>query len=167
LLVVPQAFYRRNLPHLQRDCKPHFLTFCTHQRWTLPDWARTIVMDASLRANQWTIDLQTLVVMPDHVHMIFTPLVDLERAEIFSLARITKAIKGTAAHLINRQLGRPGRVWQEESFDRVLRVSEKLDEKIAYILDNPVREGLASSPNEYRCLWVEPRPEPSFARLGR
>jgi REP element-mobilizing transposase RayT len=40
-------------------------------------------MDASLRANQWTIDLQTLVVMPDHVHMIFTPLVDLERAEIF------------------------------------------------------------------------------------
>ena len=96
-------------------------------------------MDASLRANQWTIDLQTLVVMPDHVHMIFTPLVDLERAEIFSLARITNAIKGTSAHLINRQLGRPGRVWQEESFDRVLRVSEKLDEKIAYILDNPVR----------------------------
>jgi REP element-mobilizing transposase RayT len=73
LRVVPQAFYRRNLPHLQRDCKPHFLTFCTYQRWTLPDWARTIVMDASLRANQWTIDLRAIVVMPDHVHMIFTP----------------------------------------------------------------------------------------------
>jgi len=54
---------------------------------------------------------------------------------VFSLARITKAIKGTSAHLINRELGRAGRVWQEESFDRVLRISEKLEEKIAYILD--------------------------------
>jgi hypothetical protein len=55
----------------------------------------------------------------------------------------------------------------EESFDRVLRVSEKLDEKIAYIFDNPVRKGLVSSPNKYRWLWVAPRPEPSFARPGR
>ena len=89
--------------------------------------------------------------MPDHVHMIFTPLVDLEKSE----------------HLINRQLGRTGQVWQEESFDRVLRVSEKLDEKMAYILDNPMRKGLVSSPEEYRWLWIAPRPEPSFARLGR
>ena len=98
-------------------------------------------MDASLRANQWTIDLQTLMVMPDHVHMIFTPLVDLERAEIFSLARITKAIKGTAAHLINRQLGRPGRVWQAESFDRVLWVSEKWMRRLL-IFSTPREEGI-------------------------
>ena len=51
-------------------------------------------MDASLRANQWTINLRAVVVMPDHVHMIFTPLVDIEKSEVFSLARITKAIKG-------------------------------------------------------------------------
>jgi putative transposase len=92
---------------------------------------------------------------------------DLEKSEVFSLARITKGIKGTSAHLINRQLGRPGPVWQTESFDRVLRVSEKLDEKIAYILDNPVRKGLVSSQEEYRWLWVTPTPVPSFARLGR
>jgi hypothetical protein len=69
--------------------------------------------------------------MPDHVHIIFIPLVDIQRSEVFSLARITKAIKGTSAHLINRRLGCTGRVWQEESFDRVLRVSEKLGEKVA------------------------------------
>jgi hypothetical protein len=99
--------------------------------------------------------------------MIFTPLVDVKSAEIFSLARITKGIKGTSAHLINRQFDRPGKVWLEESFDRVLRVSEKLDEKTAYILDNPVRQGLVQSPEEYRWLWVAPTTEPSFARLGR
>lgn len=124
-------------------------------------------MNACLRANTWTIDLRAVVIMPDHVHMIFTPLIDRERSEVFSLARITKGIKGTSAHLINRHLGRPGRVWQEESFDRVLRVSEKLDEKIAYILSNPVRKGLVNLPEQYRWLWVAPVPEPSFARLGR
>ena len=124
-------------------------------------------MGTSLRANQWTIDLRALLVMPDHVHMIFVPLIDVDRSEVFSLAQITKGIKGTSAHLINRRLGRPGRVWQEESFDRVLRVSEKLDEKIAYILDNPVRKGLAASSEEYRWLWVASVSEPSSARPGR
>ena len=95
--------------------------------------------------------------------MIFTPLPDLERAEVFWLAGITRALKGTSAHLINRQLGRLGRVWQEESFDRVLRVSEKLDEKIAYVLD----KGLVHSAEEYRWLWVAPALEASFARPGR
>jgi hypothetical protein len=33
-------FYRRNLPPMQRDDTPHFITFCTKLRRTLPDWAR-------------------------------------------------------------------------------------------------------------------------------
>ncbi len=168
---MPKVFYRRNLPHLQRDYKPHFLTFCTYQRWVLPDWARSIVLTACVRAHRWTIDLRAVVVMPDHVHMIFFPEVDHERSEMYSLARITKAIKGASAHQINRQLGRSGRIWQEESFDRVLRVSEKLDEKIEYVLNNPVRKGLVQSAEGYPWLVV---PElqhiselPSFARPGR
>jgi REP element-mobilizing transposase RayT len=164
---VPKAFYRRNLPHLQRDYKPHFLTFCTYKRWLLPGWARDIVMDTCMLANQWTVALHALVVMPDHIHMIFTPMIDTRRSEVFSLARITKAIEGSSAHLINRQLGSKGRVWQEESFDRVLRMSEKLDEKIAYILDNPVRKGLVDFPEQYRWLWVAADLQPSFARPGR
>jgi len=82
-----------------------------------------------MRANQWAVELNAVVVMPDHVHMVFVPKIDMQKLEMFSLARITKAIKGASAHLINRELGRAGRVWQEESFDRVLRISEKLDEK--------------------------------------
>jgi hypothetical protein len=52
-------------------------------------------------------------------------------------------------------------------FDRVLRVSEKLDEKIAHVLDNPVRKGSVHSAEAYRWLWVEPALEASFARPGR
>jgi REP element-mobilizing transposase RayT len=93
------------------------------------------------------------VVMPDHVHMIFTPLIDYDGMEIFSLARIMDAIKGSSAHKINKALGRKGRVWQPESFDHVLRSSENLDAKIQYLLDNPVRGGLACRWDEYPWLW--------------
>jgi len=72
--------------------------------------------------------------MPDHVHMVFTPLINMEKQEMRSLAEIMDALKGASAHMINRKLDRQGKVWQEESFDRVLRSPEKLDEKVAYIL---------------------------------
>jgi REP-associated tyrosine transposase len=151
---MPKAFYRLNLPHLQRDYKPHFLTFCTHQRWALPDWARTIVLNSCTHNDQIRFDLHAVVVMPDHVHMIFTPLIDQQHGEIFSLAKVTQPIKAVSAHEINRRLGRRGRIWQEESFDRVLRSSEQLDEKVAYILNNPARKGLATIPEHYPWLWL-------------
>ena len=77
-----------------------------------------------------------------------------ENQETRSLAEIMDALKGASAHMINRRLGRKGKVWQEESFDRVLRSSESLDEKIAYILNNPVRKGLVSRPEDYPWLWT-------------
>ena len=151
---MPGGFYRRNLPHLQRDYKRHFVTFCTYHRWILPECARDIVFSCCLHDHHIRYELHAAVVMPDHVHMVFTPLINMERQEMRSLAEITNAVKGASAHIINRKLGRKGKVWQEESFDRVLRSSEKLDEKVAYILNNPVRKGLVRSPEEYPWLWT-------------
>ena len=98
-------------------------------------------------------DLRIAVVMPDHVHMIFTPLVDRQAMEIYSLAEIMDAIKGASAHGVNKILGRKGRVWQTESFDHVLRSSENLDAKIIYLSENPVRAGLVEEWTEYPWLW--------------
>jgi REP element-mobilizing transposase RayT len=150
---MPQAFYRRQLPHLQVDDRQHFVTFCTDHRWVLPKPARSIVLKCCLHDNATKFDLRVAVVMPDHVHLIFTPLVDCERMEVCSLEEITDAIKGASAHKINRALGRKGRVWQPESFDHVLRSSESLDAKIQYLLENPVRQGLAKEWPNYPWLW--------------
>jgi len=155
MTVTQRGFYRRRLPHLQRDYKPHFVTFCTYQRWILPELARDIVMDCCLHDREVTMTLHVCVVMPDHVHLIFTPRVDQERGEIWSLGNIMDRVKGASSHKINNALGRRGRVWQTESFDRVLRSSESLDAKIAYVLANPVRAGLVSVPAEYRWVWSE------------
>ena len=106
---------------------------CTDHRWVLPELARKVVLDCCLHDDGTTMDLQIIVVMPDHVHLIFTPLVNEQRMEVCSLAEIMDAIKGASAHKINKILGRKGRVWQTESFDHVLRCSESLDQKIEYI----------------------------------
>lgn len=151
-----QAFYRRQLPHLQRDYKPHFITFCTQKRWHLPEAAREIVLNCCIHDHGTKISLHVVVVMPDHVHVIFTPKVNEERSEIWSLANIMDGIKGASAHLVNRELNRAGQVWQAESFDHVLRSSESLDAKIAYIVGNPVRSGLVTRSEDYRWLWRRP-----------
>jgi REP element-mobilizing transposase RayT len=114
---------------------------------------RSLVLECCLHDNGLKFDLRAAVVMPDHVHMIFTPLIDDEGMEVFSLAEIMNGIKGTSAHRINKALGRKGRVWQPESFDHVVRSSEGLDAKIRYVLENPVRRGLAGDWSEYRWLW--------------
>jgi REP element-mobilizing transposase RayT len=162
-------FYRRNLPHMQRDYTPHFITFCTKFRRILPDWARDIVLECCVHDHDRRYRLELAVVMPDHVHLILTPLVvgtsDQDgRAHpplhIVSLVEIMKAIKSASAHAINRQAGRHGTVWQKESFDRVVRSSESLDAKIAYILENPVRKALVDNWRQYRWIWQSPKKNP-------
>src|SRR5581483_10720425 len=102
---MPKAFYRRQLPHLQRDYKPYFLTFCTDHRWVLPAQVRSIALDCCLHEEGTKLDLQAAVIMPDHVHIIFTPLVNPNAPGVCSLAEIMNAIKGASAHKINQALG--------------------------------------------------------------
>ena len=149
-------FYRRNLPHLQRDFKPHFITFVTRYRATLPGWARDLVLSSCRHDHRKKYELYVAVVMPDHVHMILTPLVDRQRRQIFSLIQIMQGIKGSSARAINQKMGHHRPVWQEESFDHVLRSSEGLDAKVEYVLQNPVRRGLVGNWQEYRWAWQRP-----------
>jgi REP element-mobilizing transposase RayT len=99
-----------------------------------------------------------VVVMPDHVHLALTPLVDETRQEQWTLAALMQGIKGASSHAINKALNRRGKVWQIESFDHILRSSEDLNSKLIYIFENPVRAGLVKSPRDYPWLWT-PDPE--------
>ncbi len=125
-------------------------------------FSRPAMLPARQRGEKF--DLHAAVVMPDHVHLIFTPLVDTKKMEVCSLAEIMDAIKGASAHKINKFLGRKGRVWQAESFDHVLRSSENVDAKVAYLLENPVRQGLAYSVGRLSLALEEAFCEP--LRLG-
>ncbi len=145
--------YRRTLPHYQKDNKAIFATFATHHRWRLPEAARDLVVDACLHIDGEKCTLHGFVVMPDHVHLVLTPLADDDGP--ISLPEIFQKVKSESAHRINRLLRRKGRVWQDESFDHVLRRDEGIDAKLEYIRLNPVRATLVQQPGEYKWMWFE------------
>ena len=147
------SFYRRDLPHYQRDYRPHFVTFTTDYRRKLPDWAREIVLQSCIHGHGKKYNLYAAVVMPDHVHLILTPLIDLRKKRICPLHGILGAMKSFSSRAIHQRTGERGKLWRDESFDHVLWSSESLDAKIAYILANPVRAGLVSVAEEYPWLW--------------
>lgn len=146
------SFYRRNLPHIQKAYSRHFITFVTKHRVVLPEWARTIVLNSCIHGHGVKYNLYIAVVMPDHVHLILTPLTDVKKQAIWPFHKIMRSIKSFSARQINAKLGTES-LWQDESFDHVLRSSESLDSKIAYILANPVRKGLVNLPEGYLWMW--------------
>jgi REP element-mobilizing transposase RayT len=129
--------YRRRLPHLQKADAALFVTFCTGGRMILPERARDLVLAHCLREAATSteagegarptraarIRLHAAVVMPDHVHLLLTPLRN-EQGWPFPLVDILQCVKGATAHRINKLLHRSGPLWEEESFDHVLRSDE-------------------------------------------
>jgi REP element-mobilizing transposase RayT len=89
------TFYRRNLPHLQRDGKRHSVTFVTNGRWILPEWARDIVLECIRHDDALRYNLDAAVVMPDHAHVVLTPGIDEQQQRVMPLFEIMKAIKGS------------------------------------------------------------------------
>jgi REP element-mobilizing transposase RayT len=146
--------YRRRLPHYQRDDRPLFVTFRTSTAYTLSPKARTLALQHCLHDQGKTIQIYAAVVMPNHVHLLFTALRDAN-GWTFALPEILRAIKGSSARSINKLTGRTGPVWQDESFDHVLRGDESLRETIEDICQNPVRKGLVQKSEDYRWLWFE------------
>ncbi|MBI3478722.1 MAG: transposase [Acidobacteria bacterium] len=147
--------YRRKLPHYQKFDRPLFVTFCKRTKDPLSPAARSLVLDHCLKGNGRTMHLHAAVIMPEHVHLLLTPMRNAEGWP-FPLKDILKLIKGPSARHINMLTGASGALWQDESFDHVLRSNESFKQKVEYIRQNPIRRGLAASPGEYPWLWVEP-----------
>ncbi|HET7184416.1 MAG TPA: hypothetical protein VFI82_07005 [Terriglobales bacterium] len=153
--VIPRRYeYRRDLPHLQSGDRSIFVSMTTYKRWLLPPAARSIVLEHIRREHNQRVFLYAAVVMPDHVHALFSPLVD-EPGECFGIGEIMNGMRGPAAHGINKLLRRSGPVWDRDFFDRLLRHAE-FGRYMDYLCLNPVRKGLVTTEEEYPWLWVEP-----------
>jgi REP element-mobilizing transposase RayT len=149
-----QPVYRRNLPHINSDEKPLYITFCSYKRWIFPESVRNLVLRHCLHDHEKKYWLHAVIVMPDHVHMILS-LYEDKTGCLFGMSEIMNGIKGASAHSINKALRRKGSVWQAESFDHILRSSESIVEKADYIWNNPVRKNLVKTPDEWPWFWAE------------
>jgi len=181
---------RGYLPHLYRDGASYFVTFCLadvadgkkaarSRRYSsdgpdeiaesfepalstgeclLGDSALAgVVETALLHFQRERYGVSAWCVMPNHVHVVVTPFVH------FTLGKILHSWKSFTAHMINKKLGRQGPVWQEESFDHVIRNVDEFRKFVTYTEMNPVVAGLADRPEQWSlssARWkVKPQPE--------
>ena len=176
---MPTSYYQRNLPHWHPEGRAIFLTWRLYgslprdfvrQMETLKEdpgkqfLVADLRLDAALTGPRWLSDrkiagyaegaikrggelghyvLHAHVVMPNHVHVLLTPRAPLHR--------ITGGIKGVSARDANGALGRTGKAfWQDESFDHWIRNGAQFERIRTYIEHNPVKAGLATSPEDWR-----------------
>jgi hypothetical protein len=90
--------------------------------------------------------------MPDHVHLILQPK-EQESGQWWSLSAILHSVKSFTANQINKLLKHKGSVWQDESFDRIVRDEEEFLEKWNYIRNNPVKRELCSEPESWDAFY--------------
>jgi thiamine-phosphate pyrophosphorylase len=141
--------HSRRLPHWRLDGATYFVTFRTLQGELNPV-ERTSMLDHLRSGDSKFYTLVAAVVMPDHVHAILKPAVGVE------LDRIMKGTKGASARKIHLLRGETGQLWQDESWDRIMRDQNELDEKIEYCMNNPVKAGLVADPWDYPWWFYRP-----------
>jgi putative transposase len=103
-----------------------------------------IVESALLHADGERYRLIAWCVMPNHVHVL------IEQAEGHPLGDVVQEWKSITAHKINGVIGREGRLWRREYFDRFMRDSDHLTSTIEYVEMNPVRANLVDVASAWR-----------------
>jgi REP element-mobilizing transposase RayT len=100
-------------------------------------------------------ELDCYVIMPNHLHVIARPLLQGAQA----LEDIVGSWKKYSARRINAAMSLTGDLWQDESYDRIIRDEEHLWRCIQYIGSNPERARLSPG-----CcpVWIRPQ----WAELG-
>jgi REP element-mobilizing transposase RayT len=108
-----------------------------------------IVQNALLHFDGERYALHGWCVMPNHVHVLFTPEMG------FKMSGIAHSWKSFTANQCNRLLGREGSFWQKEPFDRYIRNERHYQNALVYIEDNPVKAGLCKTAEDW--LWSSAR----------
>lgn len=83
--------------------------------------------------------LSAWCVMPNHVHMVVTPIGDWE------LSTILHSWKSFTANKANKILKREGAFWERESFDHLIRTFAHFEAFVHYVENNPVEARLCQA----------------------
>src|SRR6266511_3880001 len=97
-----------------------------------------------------------LVRNANHVHTLFTPRPG------WAWSEIAGSWRSFTAKQCNRALGRTGRFWQRDPFDRYIRDRQHFDKTLRYIENNPVKAKLCKQPEDWpwsSAYWREKKEE--------
>jgi len=116
------------------------------QCWLKQAPVAKLVADALAFFDTQRYVLGDYVVMPKHVHVLVKPTEGIE------LSDVCHSWKSYTANRINRLVGRRGTLWQEESYDHIIRDEEQLLAYQIYISENPMKAHLREGEYYLRSL---------------
>lgn len=144
--------FKKPLPRLEKPQSSYFVTFVTWERLELSPAARQVVLNACEFFHNQRYYLFSGVVMPDHVHLLIQPFIKVEH-EFWSIGSILHSIKGYSAKQIPNVMLHIGKVWQDGRYEQMIKDKKEFQNKWEYIRQNPVKDGLSQTPEEYPFLW--------------
>ena len=136
---------RQNLPHLQAPGSWYWIESNTWNGLVLSEEQRDLIFETIRHHAGKKYDLVAVVVMPTHIHLIIHPL-EKNTKGYYALAEIMHSIKSYPANRFGI------RMWQDESYDHILRNEKDYLEKLRYLIMNPVVAGLVERPEDYKWL---------------
>jgi len=96
------------------------------------------------------LDVDALCLMPNHYHFVVECPREL-------LSRALHRVNGRYAEAFNAKYRRSGHLWGDRFALWQVRDDEHLEATRAYVLANPVRAGLCSSPDDWPWSWSSKR----------
>ena len=117
-----------------------FITACSKNRvsWMATPEVHVAMRAAWLSARAWLVG--RYVIMPDHVHFFAAPG-DMDTS--------IENWMGYWRRLVAQALGNSPGAWQDSQWDTRIRSANAYEEKWDYIRMNPVRKGLAQTPDTW------------------
>jgi REP-associated tyrosine transposase len=114
-----------------------FLTFSSYLKTNILQSRRSasLLVDVLLHYHeQKKFELHEFVIMPNHAHILLSPLITMERS--------VQLIKGGFSYRISREHGFSGSVWQPSYYSRKVRDANEYVAFVSYIHMSPVRKHL-------------------------
>jgi putative transposase len=129
--------------HASNNAQTYMVTSSTWERRALfrnERWAKLLI-DTLFHYRKSAYMLHEFVIMPDHIHVLLTPLTSLEKAVQF--------IKGGFSYRAKKELGSNMEVWQKGFSDHRIRDANDYALHVSYIHNNPIKERFCARTGEF------------------
>ena len=176
----PRPQHRKKCKRYNEPWQAHAFTFSCFGRkpFLSRDRCRTWFLESLDAAREHTpFDLWAYVIMPDHIHLVLLPHINVTTSDILCSIKEPMAkraiawVRKNAPQFLPRMARHhtEGKVshhfWlRGGGYDRNLRSISDVHEKISYVHANPVRRGLVSRPEDWPWSsarqWVDGGNEP-------
>ena len=154
------------LPHFQIKGHIYYITTVVYGRlsiFTKPSFVIPLIDSLHYYRHKQHFKLLGYVIMPDHIHLMVWPQAKSSVSDLmrdfkeFTAKRIIRQAEVeeqnnwvTAFKQAGLDTGRSThKVWQDDYWDENVYSEKFLREKLNYIHRNPIRAGLAESPEDY------------------